>query len=103
MEDINNDLFQDDIKQSKWILYPTDTLKIIWNIIIGIFIAFSTIITPINLAFPDYRINNNSYSAFMYCIDAVFIFDILVNFVSVYEDKDRVGHYTFKEIFNNYI
>ncbi len=39
----------------------------------------------------------------MYFIDAIFTIDILVNFISVYEDKNRVGYYTYKEICNNYI
>jgi hypothetical protein len=39
----------------------------------------------------------------MYFIDAIFIIDILINFISVYEDKNRVGYYTYKEIYNNYI
>jgi hypothetical protein len=39
----------------------------------------------------------------MYFIDAIFIIDILINFISVYEDKNRVGYYSYKEIYNNYI
>ena len=79
-------------------MHPTDALKITWDIIVGIFIIFSTILTPFNFAFPHYRVNNFKYSVFIYCIDAAFLIDILVNFVSVYEDKYGVGRYTLKEI-----
>ena len=78
-------------------------MTIFWDVIIGFFITISTILTPINLAFPKYRLNYYSYSTFIYCIDIVFVIDILINFFSVYEDKNWVCHYSLKEISNNYL
>jgi len=64
----------------------------------GVFIILSTILTPFNLAFRGYRFKNNSYSNFMYTIDAFFILDILINFLSAFKDKNQNLHSNFKEI-----
>lgn len=47
---------KEDIKENKFILYPTDKLRLTWDIIIGTFIFASSIMTSINLAFPQYRL-----------------------------------------------
>ena len=52
----------------------------------GAFILVSTLFTPYNLAFRDDRFKNYNYSNFMYAIDAFFIVDIFINFISAYED-----------------
>jgi len=40
------------------------------------------------LAFPNYRVENASYSGFLYSIDVIFLFDLIITFFSAYEDYD---------------
>ena len=58
--------------------------------------------TPYNLAFRGYRFKDSKYSDFMYFIDAVFIIDIFINFVSAYEDNSKIIIADFKEIARYY-
>ena len=61
-----------------------DRAKIIWDQFLAIYIFISIILTPFNLAFRDYRFKNPKYSNFVYSLDAVFIIDIFMNFISAY-------------------
>lgn len=83
-------------------MYPDDLVKKLWDSVMGIFILLSFILTPFNLAFRDYRFKNVQYSSFLYVIDAVFILDIFINFISVYEDYNKNLRTEFKEIAKNY-
>jgi hypothetical protein len=47
-----------EIKRNKWILYPDDKIRILWDDVMGIFIFISLVCTPLNLAFRDRRIIN---------------------------------------------
>lgn len=85
------------------ILSPTDKFKITWNIIIGLFIFASSVMTPLNLAFPNYRVNNLGYSSFIYAIDGIFIIDIFINCISAFEDQYKILHTNFYEIIANYL
>jgi len=89
-------------RKNKWILYPKDRARIVWDNVMGIFIILSTILTPYNLAFRGLRFKSNSYNHFMYTIDAFFILDILINFFSTFEDQYQNLHSNFKEISKNY-
>jgi hypothetical protein len=68
----------------------------------GTFILASTILTPLNLAFPAYRLQSSKYSIFMYAIDAFYIVDIFISFISAYEGHNKNLHTDFKEIAKNY-
>jgi hypothetical protein len=46
----------------------------------------SIILTPIDLAFPDIRNENDPLNYFMFAIDITFLFDLILNFFSAYED-----------------
>jgi hypothetical protein len=47
----------------------------------------SCIITPINIAFPEFRRNNISFNIFMYCIDFIFLLDLIINFFTAFKDE----------------
>ena len=82
--DINEKSNELQTPRNKWILYPNDRAKIIWDQFLAIYIFISIILTPFNLAFRDYRFKNPKYSNFVYSLDAVFIIDIFMNFISAY-------------------
>ena len=86
--DINENKIKEKDKKNKWILYPDDTAKLIWDNVMGIFIILSAILTPYNLAFRGLRFKSASYNNFMYTIDAFFILDIFINFFTAFEDQN---------------
>jgi len=43
-------------------------------------------VTPIDLAFPKIRDNDFGYSMFLYAIDIFFALDIIVNFMTAFQD-----------------
>ena len=85
------------------IIYPDNFNKIIWDIIICIFLVMSCILTPVDLAYPNYRVNSANYSAFLYFIDFVFFFDLIVTFFSAYEDYELKIQDDLKDIALNYL
>jgi hypothetical protein len=86
--DINSNFIATKDKKNRWILYPDDTAKLIWDNVMGIFIILSAILTPYNLAFRGLRFRSASYNNFMYTIDAFFILDIFINFITAFEDQN---------------
>ena len=62
----------------------------------------SCILTPVDLAFPNYRVESPQYSAFLYFIDIIFLFDLILTFFSAYEDYDLKIEDDFKDIAINY-
>jgi hypothetical protein len=63
----------------------------------------SCILTPVDLAYPNYRVNSANYSAFLYFIDFVFFFDLIVTFFSAYEDYELKIQDDLKDIALNYL
>ncbi len=66
--------------------YPFYKQKIYWDVFIIIILISSIILTPIDLAFPDIRINSDDFNYIMYSIDLLFLCDLLLNFTSAYEN-----------------
>ena len=68
------------------VLLPEQTFKKIWNFVIIILLVYTAIYVPVQTSFID------EDSAFMQnfeiFIDILFISDLLVNFISAFEDID---------------
>jgi hypothetical protein len=50
------------------------------------FIITQAAVTPLDLAFPKIRDKNFAYSMFLYSIDIFFALDLLLNFITAFED-----------------
>ncbi len=78
---------QDKLKPLWCILYPQSTVKNIWNVVMMLLVIYTGTYIPYKTAFveesPDY-VNYIELS-----IDSLFIVDMIVNFLSAYEDKDK--------------
>ena len=68
------------------IIYPFYKYKIYWDILVIIILISSIILTPIDLGFPDIRDGSDELNWLMYSIDILFLFDLMINFFSAYED-----------------
>ena len=58
------------------LLHPQDTLKINWDIFLGLLIVYSVVTTPMNLAFDSYP----GSPIFDWTIDCFFFLDVIVSF-----------------------
>jgi hypothetical protein len=68
------------------IIYPFFEYKMYWDIFLIFILISSIILTPIDLGFPDIRNGSDSLNYFMFAIDIIFLFDLLSNFFSAFED-----------------
>jgi hypothetical protein len=66
--------------------YPFFKYKIYWDILIIFILIASIILTPIDLAFTEIRQNSEDFNYFMYSIDLMFLCDLLMNFISAFEN-----------------
>ncbi|MFN9901133.1 MAG: ion transporter, partial [bacterium] len=70
---------------------------------INILIIINCFSTPVDLAFPDYRSNNDVYLGILNTIDFIFLFDIIITFFTAYENETLDIIDDHKAIANNYI
>jgi CRP-like cAMP-binding protein len=66
-----------------WILHPKGTKKLVWDAIIGLFVIFSVITIPAQMAFTSFKAAAD-LDIIHYVIDAFFFIDIFVNFRTAY-------------------
>lgn len=78
------------------LFYPTDTIKLYWDIITSIMLVTACFMTPFSLAFEEYDKFANDTSLFVFkdtwssiesVVDIVFIIEILVCFNTSYYDQ----------------
>ena len=67
------------------IIYPHDSLKIGWDVIISIVLLTSCFTTPFNLAFAEIEEVYGWYQTILWIMDGSFAVDIIINFNSAYE------------------
>ena len=74
-----------------------------WDTLINILIIINCFSTPVDLAFPHYRSNNDVYLRILNTIDFIFLFDIIITFFTAYENETLDIIDDHKAIANNYI
>ena len=84
---------------------PADKFKSIWNMIIVILLFWVGIVTPYRLSFfsnEDYG-NSNLYTFMEYIVDIVFGIDLIINFITGYENVNGQIEYRLRRIIKNYL
>ena len=108
----NKDRMQIQMSQSKAIiLSPNTRFKIFWNTIVILLVMYIATISTFRIAyynddsiFDSQRTNwSHFFNRFDQFIDAVFVMDIIINFISAYERIDGSYEYNWKKIAINYI
>ena len=108
-------LFYSDIqpsleKRKPYLIYSDNTYKIFWDVFISILLLVVCFVIPLRLALElDDKVDEygtplkgavfsnklNSWEVGMYVCDGFFLIDLILNFLSTYQDKDAM-----KEISN---
>ena len=91
----------DDEKDNGFIIMPENPYKTIWDLIIAFIIIYSSIVLPYKLAFDD---NESTSDQIVDSILSIFLLvDIVLNFFSVYIDKDDNVIKNKKKIIKHYL
>jgi hypothetical protein len=94
-------LYQEEIKPLPFILMPDSKAKTFWNITIALLLIYTATFVPYRTAFiDDGSIFLQDFENFL---DALFILDLFVNFLSAYEDQDKNTEVRLKHIATNYM
>ena len=91
----------DQVKPLPFILMPDSTLLSIWNIVMMFLLLYTATYVPFKTAFvedsPEY-VNNIEFA-----IDSLFFVDLVVNFISAYENNDKNVEFRLSRISFEYI
>ena len=69
-----------------FIILPESLFRRIWNVILIILLIFTAIWVPYKVAFVD--TDPVAMDEFELLIDSLFMLDLIINFISAYEDSD---------------
>lgn len=89
----------DDEKEVAWIIMPDKIYKIIWDLIIGVIILYSSIVTPYEIAFSD-KTKDTWWDTML---DVFLWMDIVITFFSAYTDSEENVIKSHKKICINYL
>jgi hypothetical protein len=95
LRDINADA------KKMWIIFPDDSLKIKWEMMISVVLIFTAVTTPLRLAF--FESDDPTWTAINNSVDALFGLDIIICFFTAYEDENEELVYNRKTIALTYI
>ena len=88
----------------KFKFYPSSKFKVKWDLFIILLALYNSIFVPAEFSFNLGIENNYYYKSMTYMIDFIFIFDVIVNFRSVYYDSVHEEYVTDgRKIALNYI
>jgi CRP-like cAMP-binding protein len=83
-------------------IHPESKLRKFWDIYLGLWLIYSCIVTPINLAFFDPRPGDLLFVIDV-IIDFSFLIDVFLNFFTGYYDKEGAVRVDLCEIIKNYL
>ena len=93
-------------KKHAIVLLPNSMFKMFWNLLIIVMVLYTASISPYRLAFADEFVVNGwsqFFALFEILIDIIFGIDIIINFISAYEDLDGRYEVSLKKIAVEYI
>lgn len=90
------------MKKKPFILLPDSTMKKFWNFVVLFLLAYTAAFVPVKTAFFDE--DPEGLYEFEYFLDVLFYIDLIVNFLSAFEDPNTgFIEVRFSKIARNYI
>ena len=84
-----------------FILLPDNKLRMYWNLVTLVLLLYTASFVPYRTAFiVD---TSDALGAWEWVVDALFMFDLLVNFISAYENSDKNIEVRLRLIAKNYV
>lgn len=88
-------------RSARFIIFPDDTFKLIWDIVILVLMMYTITLTPYRVAFIDS--DTSTWMAIDYLIDSLFMTDVVLNCFMAYVNTDEVLVTSHWKIFKNYL
>ena len=92
---------QDNMKPAPIVIMPNSKIKNFWNIIMMLLVVYTGLYIPYKTAFIDESPDYVNYIELS--IDSLFVVDILMNFISAFEDRDKNIEFRLSRIAINYL
>lgn len=96
----NKKLITEAVKRPKWLFYPNNKFKTSWDWIIFLLVVFNAFFIPYNISFAR---PNTLLTALGYIIDIIFLVDMVLTFLTAYENKRGDMVFDRKLIIVNYV
>ena len=94
-------VIDDDIKPLPIILMPDNKFRMAWNIVTMILLLYTASFVPYRTSFIE--VAPKGLVIWEWIVDALFIIDIFINFVSAFENQDKNIEVRLKVIASTYI
>jgi len=88
--------------KKKFIIYPEDKYKIIWDVCITFVLVFSIVLIPLKLALEN-DFSSTEWDIFLIILDIFFAVDIILSFFTAFDDEDFITNDSYKIIAINYL
>lgn len=96
--------FQNIFPTSKYIIYPDDSFKKKWDLLIVVCLLYMSIILPFRIAFEESDDEEwGPYDIVELIMNIIFFIDIVLNFFTAYYDENENLELDKKKIAKNYI
>lgn len=92
-----------DYKDHQWLLYPDDSFKSAWTLLLSFILGYTCVVTPYRVAFLSSEDDTETWLIIDWLTDSIFWLDILLNFISAFYDLNDNLIFSKKSIFYNYI
>ncbi len=89
------------MKAFPFIIFPNSKVKNTWNLVVMFLLFYTGTYIPYKTAFVDY--SPEYVNIIELSIDSLFFVDIVVNFLSAYEDSEKNIEFRLSRIAFNYI
>ena len=92
----------EEIKPMFFILMPESSFKMFWNVITLILLMYTASFVPYQTSFIESN-SNISLAVWEWVVNCLFGLDIIINFISAFENSDKNIEVRFTVIARNYI
>jgi hypothetical protein len=92
---------EDEIEPLPIILMPDNKYRMAWNVVTMILLLYTASFVPYRTSFIENA--SPGLVAWEWIVDALFVIDIFINFISAYENSDKNLEVRLKEIAKTYI
>jgi len=90
--------------RKRCMLYPEDSIRTQWDVIISVALIISCCMTPVLIAFATGdNFKSSGWSVFNITLDVIFTMDLFVNFNSAIHNEEFVLVDNYKGIAGNYL
>ena len=74
-------------ESNTFVVRPTDSIKLKWDIVVMVCAIFNCFTIPLKVAFEPPQLEKPLFNTINFCVDLIFLFDMIINFRTTYIDS----------------